>query len=491
MLRLFLIFIIVFCKLSYSQVGINTSSPNLSSMLDITSLDKGLLIPRISLTSTNSASPIISPAVSLLVYNTATSGAGITSVYPGYYYWDGAQWLKINTGSSSSNFWNLSGNSGLDAAINYIGTNDNTDIRFKRNNKYSGIIGINNTSLGYYSLDPLINTGVNNTSIGSYNLFSNTTGHRNTSIGANVMSNNTSGSFNVAFGVSNMNNNTTGANNISIGYLTMYDNTTGGFNVAIGSNALRSSISSTNNIAIGYSSMLMNTIGSGNVALGTETLSSNTTGLNNTALGYYAMDTNTTGQFNTGVGNSASYLNTTGNRNVALGCDALYQNSTGNLNVAIGSNAGFNVTGSNNIIIGANTSLPNNSGSNQIRIGDTNITYAGTQVAWSITSDYRWKSNIQNSKLGLDFIMQLRPVSYFRKDDENKKLEFGLIAQELEQVLNNFEVENNGIITKNNNEMLSVRYNDLIAPLIKSIQEQQETILQLKKEIDILKNKLK
>lgn len=461
-------------------------------MLEISSLDKGLLIPRISLTATNNSSPISSPSISLLIYNTATVGSGITAVSPGYYYWEGSQWLKLSTSVASTGApsWELSGNSDTNSSTNFIGTTDNVDVRFKRNNRYSGNIGVSSTSFGHYSLDPLLNTGGNNTAIGSYNLYNNTSGNRNTSVGANIMTNNTTGSFNVAFGVSNMISNTSGNNNVSIGYVSLFDNTTGSFNIAIGSSALRSNINANNNIAIGYASMNLNTTGSGNVALGTETLSANTIGFNNTAVGYYAMDTNTTGQFNTGVGNSASYLNTTGSRNVALGEDALYQNSTGNLNVAVGSDAGFSVTGSNNIIIGANTNLPSNSGNNQIRIGDANISYAGTQVAWSVTSDKRWKKNIENSNLGIDFIMQIRPVSYVRTNDVNEKIEYGFIAQEINEVLNTFNLSKTGIITKDDSGFLSVRYNDLLAPIVKSIQELSVQIEKLKKENQELKNSM-
>jgi hypothetical protein len=86
----------------YAQnVGINSdgSSPNASAMLDIKSADKGLLIPRVALTSTSSASPITSPATSLLIYNTATAG----DVTPGYYYWNGSAWVRFATGSSVIN----------------------------------------------------------------------------------------------------------------------------------------------------------------------------------------------------------------------------------------------------------------------------------------------------------------------------------------------------------------------------------------------------
>ena len=98
------------------------------------------------------------------------------------------------------------------------------------------------------------------------------------------------------------------------------------------------------------------------------------------------------------------------------------------------------------------------------------------QVAWTVTSDRRWKADIQNSSLGLGFINTLRPVSYYRLNDESKKTEYGFIAQELDEALTKAGATNNGIISKDNAGMYGVRYNDLISPMVKAIQEQQQMI---------------
>jgi hypothetical protein len=88
-------------------------------------------------------------------------------------------------------------------------------------------------------------------------------------------------------------------------------------------------------------------------------------------------------------------------------------------------------------------------GSNQVRIGDTNITYAGIQVAWTITSDKRWKDAIVPSTLGLDFVKELRPVEYVRKGSGALKTEYGFIAQEVDAVLKHFpSAANQGFLTK-------------------------------------------
>ena len=141
--------------------------------------------------------------------------------------------------------------------------------------------------------------------------------------------------------------------------------------------------------------------------------------------------------------------------------------------------------------LGYNAQVPSAIADNQIRLGDTDITYAGIQVDWTITSDRRWKSNIQPSNLGLEFVKKLNPVSYFRNNDKNKKTEYGFIAQELEEVLNSSGATNYGIISKDDNGMYGVRYNDLLSPMVKAIQEQQQIIEQQNEKIKTLEQRLK
>ena len=119
-------------------------------------------------------------------------------------------------------------------------------------------------------------------------------------------------------------------------------------------------------------------------------------------------------------------------------------------------------------------------------------------MAWSVTSDERWKESIQPTNLGLNFINDLKPVFYTRKNDATKKVEYGIIAQELEASLVKFGANTNGIITKDDQGMYSVRYNDLMSPMIKSIQElsTQNTALknentQLKSALENLETRLK
>ena len=92
-----MLFIALFSYSSWSQVGINTTTPNNGSLLDVDARDKGILIPRINITDLSNIAPIsglanaleISSAESLLVYNTNTSTG------KGFHYWDGTTWIPL------------------------------------------------------------------------------------------------------------------------------------------------------------------------------------------------------------------------------------------------------------------------------------------------------------------------------------------------------------------------------------------------------------
>lgn len=135
MKKLSSILFISFCltNMAFSQnIGINATgaTPDASAMLDVSATNKGLLIPRVALTATNTAGPITSPTTSLLVYNTATAGTSPNNVVPGYYYWNGSGWSPIGSALS----WSLTGNSGTNSSTNFIGTSDNVALSFRTNN---------------------------------------------------------------------------------------------------------------------------------------------------------------------------------------------------------------------------------------------------------------------------------------------------------------------------------------------------------------------
>lgn len=81
---------------SFAQVGVGTTSPNTSAILEVSSTNKGVLLPSVNLTSNtmdlDGNSSTVQP-VGMLVYN---SGNVLTK---GYCYWSGTEWRSITNSS--------------------------------------------------------------------------------------------------------------------------------------------------------------------------------------------------------------------------------------------------------------------------------------------------------------------------------------------------------------------------------------------------------
>jgi hypothetical protein len=91
------IFILATTNSFAQRVGIGTINPANSAQLEIASTSKGLLIPRVSLSSEKDVATVPSPAISLIVYNTNNNLPDSA----GYYYWGGAKWLKLLTNTTA------------------------------------------------------------------------------------------------------------------------------------------------------------------------------------------------------------------------------------------------------------------------------------------------------------------------------------------------------------------------------------------------------
>jgi hypothetical protein len=450
-----ILFLYLMAPNATAQVGIGTLLPD--GALDISSTNDGLLIPRVDLTSLNSTSPLSTPTTSELIYNT-----GITLSPAGFYYWDGSKWVQLQTTTSTS--WNTTGNASLSGTTNFIGTTDAVDVAFRRSNTAAGKIGSTSTAFGVGAL--AAGGSTNSTAFGN-NALAVSTGSNNVAFGQNALAAcNTTAQWNTAMGTN---------------ALKGINNPAAQSNTAIGSDAMSLGTGNISNcVAIGYKALLQNTA-SNTTAIGYFALQGNTTQAGNTAVGWSSLN-NAGGSANTALGYEAGF-NAIGNNNVCIG----YQtgrnanNATGN-NTFIGYQAGISATGNNNIAIGFNTQVDVAANSNQIRLGDQNILLATTKVSWTTSSDKRWKDNITNSPLGLEFVKTLRPVSYIRKNDDKHKTEYGFIAQEVETAFQEAGDPNNGIVNKDDAGMYGLRYNDFIAITVKAIQEQQTQISTLLKE---------
>lgn len=125
------------------KVIVGASTADNSAKFQVDATNKGILIPRVTLTGTTDATTIATPATSLLVYNTTAAGTGASEVFPGYYYNAGTSaspnWVRFANGRTA---WETTGNYGTVATSNYIGTNDAQDFVIRTNT--SGTVAVTN-----------------------------------------------------------------------------------------------------------------------------------------------------------------------------------------------------------------------------------------------------------------------------------------------------------------------------------------------------------
>jgi hypothetical protein len=383
------------------NVGIGTNgAPNSSAALEVKATNKGLLIPRVALTGTVPAAPLAAHVAGMMVYNTATAGAAPDNVSPGFYYSNGAKWVKVSAviqADTTNDGWKEepantqvklsylsdgttarpdsaafvikdNGRVGL-GLINPAGRLDVNGKIYQNNIQTvynAGAIGtpnyagslflgngggglattaIRNTGIGTNALTA--NTsGTNNTAIGFNAMNATTTGIFNTATGSGALAGNTQGARNTAGGAFSLAGNTLGTDNTALGAYSLQANTTGINNVAIGLRALASSTGTSNGVAVGYESqgnvvvpdvLLTNS----NTSVGYQSLKGSSTpasniGNNNTAIGYQAMTAYTSANYNVAVGYSAMLGTIDGVMNTAVGSYSLEKNTSGSYNTAIG-----------------------------------------------------------------------------------------------------------------------------------------------------------
>jgi hypothetical protein len=177
-----------------------------------------------------------------------------------------------------------------------------------------------------------------------------------------------------------------------------------------------------------------------------------------------------------------------GTGNTAVGMGALIYNGTGYRNTAVGSYAGWaNISGIGNTFSGEGADVDSGSRVNataigwgavvdssyKVRIGNADVSIIEGSVAWSFPSDARLKTDIRDLDLGLDLVLRLRPVSFTMRRG-NGRTDMGFVAQDVEAVLGDgYNVLGIG---GDEDRTLSLRATDLIAPMVKAIQEQQAQI---------------
>ncbi|MGO4911781.1 hypothetical protein [Leeuwenhoekiella sp. W20_SRS_FM14] len=259
----------------FAQVGIGTTTPDQSSILDLSASNKGFLAPRINLTSVTNASidGINLNANGLMIYNTNASLTGGNGV--GYYFWNGGTWTAMKAAPAGTN-WSLAGNTVT--ATDFLGSINSQPLIFKVNSMLSG------------KIDPS----------GSLNLglSSSATVANATAIGSNAAA--------------------TADNALALGF-TSRANQSGA--IAIGPNTISTQ---TNSLAIGTNAR---SAAENSIAMGTD---ANATAQNSIVIG----SATRAGSFGVSIGNDAGKI-ATGPRSVAIGNNA----STGTRSVSVGQSA--------------------------------------------------------------------------------------------------------------------------------------------------------
>jgi len=305
-------------------------------------------------------------------------------------------------------------------------------------------------------------------------------------------------------------------------YATGSNNTFMGYEAGKGGTTSAPYSSGQSNVAIGKGALAGFTTGGGNVAIGGGAGDALTTGGHNVAIGYSALGVGTSASNNVVVGSTAADA-FNGNQNVIIGQNAM-GTATGTTNsVIVGFAAGGAMTsGGPNTLIGTYTNVHTGAADNVICLGYNVTSTANHRVhigdnsshvyndynsnaTWTHSSDKRQKKNIEDDKLGLDFINDIRPVTFEHKSPSEFPKEWnaydaddkepmggggkihGLIAQEVKEALDKQDIDTFGGWDETPDGRQHVSFEAFVLPLIKSVQELSTENKELKDELNELK----
>jgi len=325
-----------------------------------------------------------------------------------------------------------------------------------------------------------------NTAEGQASLFTLTSGTFNTAVGFLSLRSTTEARFNTAIGAGALLGNAANSNTATVA-AALLSNTTGSVNTANGAFALVSNTGGSFNTANGFSALSNNTTGFENTATGVQALESNTIGSNNTANGFSALSNNIIGSQNTATGFNALFQNT-GALNTANGSNALANNTSGSGNIAVGVGAGGSVTTANHVIAighpGAN--VDDSCFIGQVR--DALVAPDAAQVlvdsagklGTTSGSSRRFKEQIKPMNKVSEAILALKPVTFHYKSDNTNTSQFGLIAEEVQ------EVNSDLVLRDKEGKPYSVRYDQVNAMLLNEFLKEHREVQELKKQVAAL-----
>jgi len=531
---------------TYSQVGIGTTTPDSSSMLEVDATDKGVLVPRVAIADLNTAAPVTAPIESLLVYNT-TIATGV-----GFHYWDGAKWTPLSGAAANDGDWTVVGNDMYNANSGYVGVGTTTPTAklhiesavagataVYSNDFESG--GVTSVTGPFNSCAP---TNIWNISSNT-NYCSNCTGDRayityescdqdQTLVEGNFSTTESliQISFNYGFDIW-----TASAEDLFL--VTLYNETTSSVAatlVNVTSDDVNSSHSSTQTVVPGDNySLRFQYVGNDDNGAAVDDIVVTATApptlrivdgneqagrlLTSDALGNASWQdagvdndwtTSGTDIYNANTGNVGVGTTTpieklhvvAQHMLVEFDPDAVYSTKntgTGKGYELIGTYQGWdnsaiyiggyntNHTGNNyddadKIICGGNT------------VGNVGIgTLAITATSFNVSSSERFKKNISPLEYGLDAVLKIKPVKYQYNFEKSGLYTIGFIAEEVSEVIPevvSHQNENHKVVSREEGIPVSMDYSKMSAVLVNAVKEQHSKVQVLKSNNEALKKRL-
>lgn len=518
---------------SQAQVGIGTTTPDASSMLEVDATDRGVLIPRVAIANLSTAAPVTAPVESLLVYNT-TVATGV-----GFHYWDGTQWVALSGASANDGDWTISGNDIYNANSGYVGVGTNTPTAQLHIEDTSGanIVAFND-GFEDNNLSPCTTSGTGgNWSItsaaGEFN-----TGTYGAGSGTGVHSSDSRLEMTITIPA--------GGSAYSFDYRV---DSEGSYDF------LRFYVDGVQEAGASWSGSVAWANYAGTLTAGTHTLSwryekdgSASSGLDRAFVDNISIASTTTGQpvirIVDGFEQAGRVLTSDANGNATwqdAGDDGdwlasgtnIYNANTGNVGVGTTTPAEkFHVYGQRILIEHSNNdavystyntttsrgyeligSYPSWDGS-AIYIGGYNVNYTGngydqadkiicggttgslpiTATAFNVASSESYKKNISELEYGLDDLLKINPVKYQYNFDKSGLYTIGFIAEEVSEIIPevvSHQNEDNKIVSREEGKPVSMDYSKMSAVLVNAVKEQNIKVQNLKSNNEELKLRLK
>jgi hypothetical protein len=246
------------------------------------------------------------------------------------------------------------------------------------------------------------------------------------------------------------------------------------------------------------------TSSAGNIFKGVNTPFVHNFGTNNTFVGINAGNLTMSGNGRNAVfGANTFSSNLSGDNNSVLGYAALPACSTGTNNIAIGSGAGdVLTTGTNNIYINANASSSNESNTTRIGNLQTSCFIAGIRGVTTsnanaisvmidssgqlgtVSSSQTVKHDIEDMANASSDILNVRPVTFVYNGDETHTRQYGLIAEEVDQIFPEIVIKNE------QGQPETIQYHVLPVLLLNEMKKQQLTMNEMQEIIAHLEARL-